>query len=244
MYLHTRWPRRFCGKSLPFARASQNKLLVVILLALTFSACSSSRDHVRLRFVRYSDTLQVALDPNSSANWSATKDSVVVDCSECSNGKDHAAYSFQDGRAALLDLSGSTKLKLKVYRGSKIDTSYQLDARDLSDSRTLTGAKHETNANASQPRSTTDTTTDSSTNDGSSDGSSGQTRRYAHRATSIRVIAKEGVAVYKDKTKREVLKILAQGSLLPYLAREGEVFSVMIDDVEGFVDADAVEVLK
>jgi hypothetical protein len=60
--------------------------------------------------------------------------------------------------------------------------------------------------------------------------------------TTLTVTAAEGVAIYKDKTKKEVLKILPQGTVLTLLSREGDLISVAVDGGEGFVEAEAVQI--
>ena len=46
----------------------------------------------------------------------------------------------------------------------------------------------------------------------------------------------------RDKTKKEVLKILPKGSSIVLVALEGDMYSVIVDGDEGFVEAEAVEI--
>jgi len=217
---------------------------LLLLLGLFVSGCSSSRDHVRLRFTRLSDTLRVELDPAKSASWSPNHDSIVIDCKECYTGKSHVVDNFQNHSQLTLDLSTSSKLRLGVYRGSKLDTTYSIDAEDISDTRAQDAAarKRELDQTGYKRTNTVDSSSDSE--ETTTKASSTTTKTGATHPTTLRITAREGVAIYKDKSKREVLKILPRGTVISYLALEGEVYSVLIDDVEGFVDSDAVQVIK
>ncbi len=204
-------------------------LLLILSCACTLAACTGSREHARLLFSRYSDSVRVELDPQHSAHWSPADDSVVVECTECYQNKDRVTLRFQDRNNAYLSTDASPSMKFSVYHRQMLDTTYTLDAEDLLDKEPVAGAvapRHQTTPSHHEAKKATTDTKVVTTK----------------KATMLKVTANEGVAVYKDKSKREVLRILPKGATLPYLAKEGDMYSVVLDEVEGFVDADAVQI--
>ncbi len=219
-------------------RGASWKIALLVVCGFMVS-CAGPREHTRLIFSRYGDSLRVALDPSHSANWSPNEDSVVVRCTECYQNRSMVTLRFQDHSSAFLSSDVSPIMTFNVYHEQKLDTSYTMNAENFIDRDPATESPMPRHQTTPVHRQVIRTQPDESKKTPVVDT---KTAVVAKKATMLRIIAKEGVAVYKDKSKREVIKILAQGATLPYLAREGDLYSVVIDDVEGFVEAGAVEV--
>jgi hypothetical protein len=224
-------------------RITQKSLWILIALMCvgSIASCTGAREHSRLLFTRYTDSVRVALDPSQSATWSPTQDSVVVLCTECYQGKSMATFNFQDRNSVYLSSDTAPMMTLIVYRKAQIDTTYRLSVEDLTDQdmvETTPMLRHQktprrhgaaVHVASDEPNKTPLDT---------------KIVVAPKKATMLRIVAKEGVAIYKDKSKREVIKILPLGATLPYLSREGDLYSVVVGDAEGFVEAAAVQVVQ
>jgi hypothetical protein len=203
------------------------------ILGSMLAGCTFS-DHARRVIVsRDADTLRVSLDPQSFARWSYTRDSLIIRCESCEEGP-MFVERFEDGRIARFEVSRYDSLQWRVFGTAQQDSLVILENFDISDS-AFTGKD--------RPRVTKRRIKAlPSKRVAASPETEAKKKVAPKRAKSLRVSASEGVAVYKDKSKREVLKILPKGAQLPLLSREGDVYSVSVDGVEGFVESEAVEV--
>ncbi|GEM_PF-2137606 len=189
----------------------------------------------KLEASRTSDTLSVAIGGRGAHRWDPRRDSLIIDCPDCEIGGRQLVEHFDDRSAAQYLIPSAEGVKLTLYSLGHRDT---LDLPG-----TGTAEEHPTmrrlatrhyrpvtapvESNAEQKHTVENTET---------------VEKAPKKVATIKVTAPEGVAVYKDKTKREVLKILPQGSTIPLLAHEGDLYSVTVDGQEGFVEAEAVQV--
>lgn len=197
----------------------------------------------KLAASRVGDTLSVALAGPGAARWEPQKDSLVIECAGCSEEAAREVEHFEERNEAQFDVANSEQLTLLLYSMGHVDTE------------TMTGTVPETAT--TKPRLLRHRYRPAATESAAAaeakaaeakaaEAKAAEAKAAAEKAlqktTLLKVTAPEGVAIYKDKTKREVLKILPQGSTIILLAREGDLYSVSVNGEEGFVDAEAVQI--
>lgn len=194
----------------------------------------------KLATSRVGDTLSVALAGPGAARWEPRKDSLVIECAGCSEEAAREVEHFADHDEAQFDVANSEQLTLLLYSMGHVDTV------------TIPGTTSETETTpkprllrhryrpAAEPA--TEGEVKAAEAKAAAKAKAAAAEKALAKTTLLKVTAPEGVAIYKDKTKREVLKILPQGSTIVLLAKEGDLYSVSIDGQEGFVDAEAVQV--
>ena len=209
--------------------------LLLVALGAFISGCTYYVP-ATLYMTRVGDTLSVALDPVGGARWDPQKDSLVVECQGCDPERSRVVEHFERRTDAQFEIAHTQGLTLTLYSMGRKDTAFVIPGTGTATGeptptlRYLGSRRHhavtapETEAATTpKPRTTTE-------------------EKTVIKVTTLKVTASEGVAVYKDKTKTQVLKILPQGTVLQILSREGDLISVEIDGGEGFVEAEAVQI--
>jgi len=221
------------------------QLLCSLLLGLLLASCTASKEPIHLIVNRVEDTVYFSLDPESSDRWWSTRDSVVVECLDCDQGTQPIVEHFDNQNFANLEMEDATTLRFKIYSGVISDTTVVLPGV-ISNNNSTTTAKRKPRISASKPTRRSAVANKSTTKaKAKAEAKEAATEtKTVKKATTLRVIAAEGVAVYKDKSKTEVLKILQKGEVLPYLAKEGDMYSVSVGGTEGFVEAEAVQIAQ
>jgi hypothetical protein len=208
-------------------------LTMLVMLSAFVSSCTYYVP-ATLYMTRVGDTLSVMLDPIGGARWDPLKDSLVVECQGCDPERARVVEHFENRTGAEFEIAHTQGHTLTLYSMGNKDTAFIVPGtgtaetgatlRHLASRRHHTVTTPETEAvTPSKPQSTTE-------------------EKAVKKATMLKVTALEGVAVYKDKTKTQVLKILPQGTVMPLLSREGDLISIEIDGGEGFVEAEAVQI--
>lgn len=224
-------------------------LLTASLAGGMLSGCTATGMSPRIAVYRVGDTLQVDLDPATSDRWSPTRDSLIINCENCETGYTRLVEKFQfDDRAAVY-ISPYERLRLTLYSNG-IDTIIIVDPL-LTDNTQSTEKRRIVKA-LPKRRTASSTVKKEKKEEIKKEEVKKETPVKKEevkkeevkkaRPTSARVTAAEGVAIYKDKSKREVLKILQKGQTVPYIAREGSMISVTVDGQEGFVESEAVSI--
>lgn len=214
-----------------FSFAQEFSKHLVVIIALGFLASCTYYVPAKLETERNGDTLTVALAGNGAARWDPQKDSVVIHCAECSThdmvehfyDRNDAEYAIQNSTPLTLtfySLGRSETINLPGTPGDAPSTTYEMHS--LHEHHAHRVAREEKSAVASAPATPADAP------------------KTVKKASAVKVTAAEGVAVYSDKTKTNVLKIIPQGTILTLLSKEGNLYSVSVDGQEGFVDAEAV----
>lgn len=220
-------------------------LILVLIAAAVGSGCTTTQPP-RISVMRAYDTLVVLLDAETSARWSPTRDSLVVVCENCEVGYTRLVEHFEQDDVAALEVSPYERLRLSLYsRG--LDTVIILEPLLAADPTKATERKRI--VKRSTPPKRQSVRADAKKDTRKEVVKKEEVKKEApkkeevkKRATSVRVSAAEGVAVYKDKSKKEVIKIIPKGQSLPYIAKEGSMISVTVDGQEGFVESEAVKV--
>lgn len=213
-------------------------ILVFLGLIASLPGCTYMNQPSRVIVSREMDTLRVMLDPIGNARWSPTRDSIVIQCESCEQGP-RFVERFENGGLARFEVSRYDSLQWRVFGSSLRDSLVVIENIDLSDS-AFVGKE--------RPRVTRRRITRVPAKKPVEKPVVVEAKKKIpapespKKPKALRVSANEGVAVYKDKSKREVLRILPKGATLPLLSREGDVYSVSVDGVEGFVESEAVEV--
>jgi hypothetical protein len=218
---------------------------IALLLLISFGTlvgCTATNMSPRIAVYRVGDTLQVDLDEETSARWSTTRDSLVINCENCESGYTRLVEKFeQDDRAAVY-ISPYERLRLTLYSNG-LDTVIVVEP--LFTDNAPPGPRRIVKA---APKKRTETTKKDTPKKEEVKKETPvkkeevKREEVKKRSTTARVTAAEGVAIYKDKSKREVLKILQKGQTVPYIAREGSMISVTVDGQEGFVESEAVKI--
>lgn len=229
-----------------------NRMWIALLLLITtalMTGCTATNQSPRLFVYRVGDTLQVDLDEETSARWSTSRDSLVINCENCETGYTRLVEKFEQDNSTAVYISPYERLRLALYSNG-LDTvivvePLLIDSVKRADPRRIVRAipkkrsapvRKET---AKKEEKKEDVKKEEKKEEVKKEVKKEEVKK---RPTSARVTAPEGVAVYKDKSKREVLKILPKGQTLPYIAREGSMISVTVDGQEGFVEAEAVKI--
>jgi hypothetical protein len=212
----------------------QHRLLWLAILAPCLLASCTYYSAARLTAVRTGDTVSVALDPNSAARWDPTHDSLLVECAGCAQGSGRIVERFDTRNSAAYGIEPTQTVTLHLYSMGHEDTVITLAGAGTADN----------NAAAPTLRRFTPPRRNRSEASEEEVVSTRTKEKTVKRATQLKVTAAEGVAIYKDKTKKEVIKILPQGTVMTLLSREGDLYSVSVDGGEGFVEAEAVKILE
>ena len=226
-----------------------NRMWIALLLFITgvlMTGCTAANRSPRLFVYRVGDTLQVDLDEETSARWSPSRDSLVINCENCETGYTRLVEKFDNDNRTAVYISPYERLRLALYSNG-LDTVIVVeplftDTIKRAEPRRIVRAVPRRRVDASPKKEIVkkeEKKEDVKKEEIKKEVKKEETKK---RPTSARVTAAEGVAVYKDKSKREVLKILPKGQTLPYIAREGSMISVTVDGQEGFVEAEAVKI--
>lgn len=225
-----------------------NRLLIALLLFITagvMSSCTASNQSPRLFVYRVGDTLQVDLDEETSARWSTSRDSLIINCENCETGYTRLIEKFESDNRTAVYISPYERLRLALYSNG-LDTVIVVeplfaDTIKREEQRRIVRAvpKKRTAPVRKETVKKEEKKEEVKKEEVKKEVKKEEVKK---RPTSARVTAAEGVAVYKDKSKREVLKILPKGQAVPYIAREGAMISVTVDGQEGFVEAEAVKI--
>jgi hypothetical protein len=217
---------------------------LLALAGIVISGCTFSRSSERFYYARSADTLLVRLSSTGQSHWDPAKDSLIIDCSNCDPGSAHMVERFEDHSGAVFQIDPEANLQLRMSYMGQLDT---VNLPGLAD--TLLASPYSGHRVPHRPRRTATTASEPPTPPKKpvekpieKPAPVPDKPAAPHVAHSVKVTAAEGVAVYKDKSKTEVLKIVPEGTNLPLLAREGDLISVSIDGQEGFVEAEAVHV--
>lgn len=219
--------------------------LTAIALLITLGSCTGINQSSGILVDRQFDTVQVMLDPDRSMRWSPTRDSLVMECENCEEGYTRVIEHFQDDNMAAIQLSAYERLRMTLYGTNGIDTVITLEPLY-----TLDTASGKTPVKKRIVRSTPKRNTARNNDVKKAADIKKETavkkvekkEEVKKKANTVRVSAAEGVAIYKDKSKKEVIKIIPKGHSMPYIAREGDMISVTIDGQEGFVESEAVRI--
>jgi hypothetical protein len=200
-------------------------------LGISVASCTNYTP-AKLFLTRSGDTLAVALDPDGASRWNPNHDSLVVECNGCDPENARAVEHFNARSDAQFEIAHSQSVQLTLYTMGRKDTSFLVTGTGIAE----TGAALPRIRNITPRRRAIVKT----------EVAAPVTKKAITpekpKVASLKVTATEGVAVYRDKSKKEVIKIVPQGTTLPLVAREGDLYSVSIDGAEGFVEAEAVQV--
>jgi hypothetical protein len=220
---------------------------MVVGALVLLSSCTYTRLPQKLYMSRTGDTLTVALDEQAQARWDPERDSLVVECKGCEAGRGLEVEHFQDHDFARYEIAHTEGLRLTLYSMGKMDTVFVLSGNgDVDTSAPLPALRriptHRRRAVATGEDVSTKRAKKEIVKDVPKDTPKDPVpEKVVKKSTTLKVTAVEGVAIYRDKSKKEVLKILPQGATLTLLAREGDLYSVAVGDGEGFVEAEAVQ---
>jgi len=209
-------------------------LLLTALAALGISVASCTNyTPAKLFLARSGDTLAVALDPDGASRWSPNHDSLVVECNGCDPENARAVEHFNARSDAQFEIAHSQSVQLTLYTMGRKDTSFLVTGTGTAERgsalpriRNITPRRRAVVKTEPVPVPVTKKAV----------------TPEKPKVASLKVTATEGVAVYRDKSKKEVIRIVPQGTTLNLVAREGDLYSVSIDGGEGFVEAEAVQV--
>lgn len=218
--------------------------LVALLLAVVASGCTLFHTTERFEYTRAADTLMVRLAPGQQARWDVTHDSLLVLCANCEADSRVMVEHFDPNNYVVYSIDPQADLKLQLAFMGDVQT---VDLPGIADSTAPTHAVHRvprkpkhsavaTKEPVALPKKPVEKPAVADKPD------KPEKPAAPHTARTVRVTAQEGVAIYKDKSKTEVLKILPAGTNIALLAREGDLYSVTVDGQEGFVEAEAVQV--
>ncbi len=208
------------------------------LLALVLGGCTYYVP-AKLETKRAGDMLTVALAGPGAARWDPRKDSLVIDCAGCTEEAARQVEHFADSNTAEYDIVNSQNLTLTLYT---MGHRQVLALPGVAEATAVVGKprlmRHRYHAVASESAGAVEARAAAEAKAAAAKAAA----RALQKVTMLKVTAPEGIAIYSDKTKRYVLKILPQGSKIVLLAKEGDLYSVSVDGQEGFVDAEAVEI--
>jgi hypothetical protein len=201
----------------------------------------------KLEASRAGDILTVQLAGPGAARWDPRKDSLVLQCPGCMDETAQLVDHFLRKNEAQYDIASSEGLMLILYTMGHSDTTLlpgtAANAEVTSKPRFTPHHYHAAATPEPTPSEVKAAMEAKAAAEAkaTADAKAAATEKALKKTTLLKVTATEGVAVYKDKTKREVLKSLPHGSTIILLAREGDLYSVSVDGEEGFVDAEAVK---
>jgi hypothetical protein len=219
------------------ARQTLACTITILVLASCLASCTSYFPS-KLAATREADTVTVMLTGDGAARWDTEKDSLIVECKDCIPERSIAVVHFEGHNYARFEVARAEDLKLRFYSMGH-DTLVNLPGEGTLAAgtspellplppRDYNGRTYKDVAveriKVRQPKEPA------------------APEKPVKKPQSLIVIAPEGVAIYRDKTKKEVLKILPKGSSITLVALEGDMYSVIVDGDEGFVEAEAVEI--
>lgn len=194
---------------------------------------------------RVGDTLRVALAGPGAARWDPQADSLIIECASCSEEAARQAEHFDYRNEAQYDVANSESLTLIFYSMGHRDTTTIPGTASETGTPPARLLRHRFRAEAEPTQAEVKAASEAkaaAAENAAAEAKTAAAEKALKKTTFLKVTAAEGVAIYKDKTKQQVLKILPQGSTIVLLAREGDLYSVSVDGEEGFVDAEAVQV--
>lgn len=207
------------------------------LSALVLASCTLSQSTEHFNYSRAGDTLVVQLSPSGQARWDPALDSLVITCTNCDTGSARTVEKFEENWGSVYTIDPEANLHLAFnYLGREESVDLPGIADTLKATHNVRHVPHHnrrTNEVPDKPDVTVKKPAEKPV------ATAPARPKSAH---SVKVTAPEGVAVYKDKSKTAVLKILPTGTNISLLAREGDLYSVMVDGQEGFVEAEAVQI--
>jgi hypothetical protein len=210
-------------------------LSFLVVAAFSYSGCTYYVP-AKLYAARADDTLSVALLPPGSARWDPRKDSLVVNCNGCDPAQTFVVEHFGVRNEADFEVDPTQEITLTLYSMGRKDTTITFPGIG-------TEAAGVTPRIRNMPRHRRVVVTEPSEAAATTHVERAPTQeKTVKKVTTLKVTAPEGVAVYTDKTKTKVLKILPQGTIVPLLSREGDMISISVEGGEGFVDAEAVQI--
>lgn len=205
-------------------------------ISTLLSSCTLYRSTEHLTYSRSADSLSVRLTPTGEARWDPALDSLVITCSNCDTAGSRIVDRFEQNWGSTYAIDPEENLHLTLlYMG-------QEESIDLPGVRDSLSAVRHTPPHRTPRTSSAPEKPVASKPDKPVEKPVAAAPQKPKTARSVKVTAPEGVAVYKDKSKTEVLKIMPAGSVIALLAREGELLSVSVDGHEGFVEAEAVQI--
>ena len=212
---------------------------MLALLVVSSASLSSCTYYVpaTLYMTRTGDTLSVALDPVGRARWDPRKDSLIVECQGCDPARSRVVEYFEDRNEAQFEIAHTQGLTLTLYSMGRKDTMVVVSGTGTAEAGAPTPTLRNLGTHRRHPATASETETAATPPKQAT-----AQEKTVKKVATLKVTASEGVAVYKDKTKTEVLKILPQGTVMQLLSREGDLLSVAIDGGEGFVEAEAVQI--
>ena len=197
----------------------------------------------KLAASRVGDTLSVALAGPGAARWEPQKDSLVIECAGCSEEAAREVEHFEERNEAQFDVANSEQLTLLLYSMGHVDTETMTRTAPETATTKPRLLRHRYRPAATESAAAAEAkAAEAKAAEAKAAEAKAAAEKALQKTTLLKVTAPEGVAIYKDKTKREVLKILPQGSTIILLAREGDLYSVSVNGEEGFVDAEAVQI--
>lgn len=221
--------------------------LLLFTIAGVLSSCTATNMTPRIAVYRVGDTLQVDLDEQTATRWSTTRDSLIINCENCETGYTRLVEKFETDNRAAVYISPYERLRLTLF-SQDVDTIIIVEplladsARPQEPRRIIRAKPRRRTSPPAVVKKETPQKKEEVKKEVTKKEEVKKEEAPKKRATTARVTASEGVAVYKDKSKREVLKILPKGQTLPYIAREGSMISVTVDGQEGFVESEAVRI--
>ncbi len=219
------------------AHRAATQAIFAFALASCLASCTSYFP-AKLAARRVGDTLYVALAGDGAARWDTEKDSLKVECRDCVPGSSVAVVHFERRDYARFEIAQAEGIKLTLYSMGH-DTVLNLSGEGTlavgvsPELRLLPPRRYNPDQNEEMIMERAKSRTPKEPI---------APEKPVKKTVSLTVTAQEGVAVYRDKTKKEVLKILPKGSKIILVALEGDMYSVIVDGDEGFVEAEAVEI--
>ncbi|HEY3876928.1 MAG TPA: hypothetical protein VGM92_15795 [Candidatus Kapabacteria bacterium] len=220
--------------NLPKAKRLSHNVASVALVALgvTFFHACTYYIPATLEASRSNDTLTVALAGHGAARWDPQKDSLIIECESCASSASRIVEHFSREDEAQYAIDNTAPLTLTLYSLGHVETLKLAGTGTLAtpapEMRPL-HIHHNRHAFREPPEAPTTPA-----------AASEEPMKTTKKVSMVKVTAAEGVAIYSDKTKTTVLKIVPQGTMLTLLSKEGNLYSVSVDGQEGFIDAEAV----
>ena len=204
--------------------------IAVVVGTIVFGGCTYYIP-AKLEASRSGDVLNVGIAGSGASRWDPRKDSLVIDCSSCDVASSRLVEHFYHEDEAQYEIQGFQGVTLTLYSlGITKTLTLPGNGTTLSTASGITPLReHRMHKAAHEEKVTTAAATETP-----------EVAKTAKKVSSVKVTAAEGVAIYSDKTKTSVLKIVPQGTVLTLLSREGDLYSVSINGAEGFVDSEAV----
>ena len=180
---------------------------------------------------RSGDVLNVSIAGAGASRWDPRKDSLVIECPTCDVASSRMVEHFNDENGSQYEVQGSQGVTLTLYSlGTTKTMTLPGNGTSISATSGITPLREHRGHKAARDEKTVTTAAPEIPD----------VPKASKKVSSVKVTAAEGVAIYSDKTKTTVIKIVPQGTVLTLLSKEGNLFSVSVDGQEGFVDSEAV----